>query len=58
MDKSKHKNVKYANETKFNQYKNKWTFHDSVKFNDVYEVILNKKSIKTECTTANWLLCI
>jgi len=46
MDKSKHKNVKYANKTKFNQYKNKWTFHDSDKFNDVYKVILNKKSIR------------
>jgi len=39
MDKSKHKNVKYANETKFDQYTNKWTFHDLDKFNDVYEII-------------------
>jgi len=45
MDKSKHKDVKYANEVKFNQYKNKWMFHDSDKFSNVYVVILNKKSI-------------
>jgi len=42
----KHKNVKYGNETKFNQYKHKWIFHDSDQFNDVYEIILNKKSIR------------
>jgi len=46
MDKSKHKNVKYANELKFNQYKNNWLFHDSDDFNDVYEIILIKKSIR------------
>jgi len=46
MDKCKHKRVKYGNDNKFNQYKNKWTFLDSDKFNDVYEIILNKKSIR------------
>jgi len=46
MDKCKHKNVKYADEAKFNQYKHKWTFHDSDQLNDVYEIILNKKSIR------------
>jgi len=35
MDKNKHKNVKYSNESKFNKYKNRWTFYDSEKFNDV-----------------------
>jgi len=39
MDKSKHKNVKNGDETNFNQHKNKWTFHDSNMFNDVYEII-------------------
>jgi len=46
MDKNKHKNVKYGDETKFNQCKSKGTFQDSNKFNDVYEIILNKKSIR------------
>jgi len=36
MDKSKHKHVKYDDEAKFNRCKNKWTLHDSDKFNDVY----------------------
>jgi len=50
LDKSKQKDLKYANELKFNQYKNKWLFHDSDKFNDVHEVILNKKLVRQNLT--------
>jgi len=46
MDKLKHKNVKYGNETKFNNSKNKGTFYNSDQYGNVYEIILNKKCLK------------
>jgi len=45
MNKNKHKNLKYGNESEFNKCKNKWIFYDSDKFDDIYEIILNKKCI-------------
>ena len=58
MDKSKHKNVKYADEIKYNKLKNKWTFHDAEKYNNVYEVTLTKKSDQTKYASTNWLFSI
>jgi len=46
MDKNKHKYIKYGDEIKFNKCKNKFTFHNSDKYENVYEIVLNKKSIK------------
>jgi len=46
MDKTKHKDVKYGDEIKFNISKNKWTFYNYDKYDNVYEIILNKKCIK------------
>jgi len=46
MDKTKHKDAKYGDEIKFNKSKNKWTFYNSDKYDNVYEIILNKKCIK------------
>jgi len=46
MDKTKHKDVRYGDETKFNKCKNKLTFYNSDKYENVYEIILNKKCIK------------
>jgi len=46
MDENKHKIVKYGNEAKYNRCKNKWNFHDADRYDDVYEIILTKKSIR------------
>jgi len=46
MDKNKHKDIKYGDEIKFNKCKNKFTFYNSDKYDNVYEIVLNKKSIK------------
>jgi len=35
----------YGDETKFNKCKNKWSFYNSDKYDNVYEIILNKKCI-------------
>jgi len=46
MDKNKHKNIKYGNEAKYNECKNKWNFHDADKYDDVYEIMISKKSVR------------
>ena len=46
MNKNKHKNIKYCDVIKFNNYKNKWTFYDANRYEDVYEIVLSKKCIK------------
>jgi len=46
MDKNKHKDIRYGDEIKFNKCKNKFTFYNSDKYDNVYEIVLNKKSIK------------
>jgi len=46
MDKNKHKDIKYGDETKFNKCKIKFTFYNSDKYENVYEIVLNKESIK------------
>jgi len=46
MNKNEHKDIKYGDEIKFNKCKNKFTFHNGDKYDNVYEIVLNKKSIK------------
>jgi len=45
MDKNKHKDIRYGDEIKFNKCKNKFSCYNSDKYDNVYEIILNKKSI-------------
>jgi len=46
INKNKHEDIRYGDEIKFNKCKNKFTFYNSDKYDNVYEIILNKKSIK------------
>jgi len=46
VDTNRHKDVRYGDEIKFNKCKNKFTFYNSDKYDNVYEIVLNKKSIK------------
>jgi len=39
IDKNKHKDIKYGDETEFNKCKNKFTFYNSDKYENVYEIV-------------------
>jgi len=55
MDKNKHKDIKYGDEIKFNKCKNKFTFYNSDKYENVYEIVLNKKKYKTDYAFTSWM---
>jgi len=55
MDKNKHKEIKYGDENKFNKCENKFNFYNSDEYNNVYEIVLNKKKYKTEYAITSWL---
>jgi len=46
LDKNEQKDIKYGDEIKFPKCKNKCTFYNCDKYDNVYQIILNKKCIK------------